>query len=206
VPSVAKERTCYQYDVLELIAWNSWVAPGKNHKAEDEIRPVEAVSIWVKKHPKGAPKDDKFISLVAKVKGKIYRHHFIECHQKSDSYACAGECDSGQLQLKNGMQLHLEALSFTVEDTDGPRAELVLNQREETKWLKSKKVPCPAYVVEGLNVCYDKKTADAGVHYEGCLRSHQSCAKIGKRHFGSYPNESAAESAYYRCKQNSPNL
>lgn len=202
----AKARTCYQYDVLDLLAWNSWVPVNGKHKTDDEMKPIEEVLIWVKKHQKRASKNDKLIALAVKVNGKVYRHNFIECHKKSGMYACSGEDDSGQLQMKNGMQLHLETLDFVVDYSDEPRAELVLKQREGAKWLKSKKITCPTYVVEGLNVCYDKKTADAGIHYEGCKRSHQSCAKIGKRHFGSYRNDSDAESAYYRCEQSRPNL
>ena len=197
----AKKRTCWQYDVSGLIAWNSWVAPGKQHLAKDEVKPIKEVYIWEKKQTQ----KEKQIALVAKVAGKVYRHNFIFCTKKKGQLSCGGECDSGQLQLKNGMQLHLETLDFTVEDMEGPRAELVLTQRVKEAWLNPKKVTCPKDVVEGLNVCYDKRVINAGVSYDGCVRSHLPCDKIGKRHFGAYPNEESAQSAYYRCEQNRPN-
>ncbi len=197
----AKKRTCWQYDTSSLVAWSSWVAPGKKHLAKDEIKPIKEVYIWIKKKTK----KEKYIALVAKVAAKTYRHNFIMCDKKKNQFACGGECDSGQLQLRKGMQLHLETLDFVIEDMQGSRAELVLTQREKDMWLKPKKTTCPKYVIEGLNVCYDKKVIDSEVSYKGCIRSHLLCDKIEKRHFGTYPDEDAAEAAYYRCEQSRPN-
>ncbi len=196
----AKSRTCWQYDTSSLIAWDSWVAPGKKHLAKDEIKPIEEVYIWTKSQTK----EQKLIALVAKVSGKIYRHNYIICHKEKGKFACGGECDSGQLELGKDMKLQLDTLSFVVDDMEGPRAELVLTQRKQGSWLRAKKVACPEYVVEGLNVCYDRKIIDSGISYDGCIRSHLACDKVAKRHFGAYPNENSAQSALIRCEQSRP--
>jgi hypothetical protein len=54
-------------------------------------------------------------------------------------------------------------------------------------------------------VCYDKKRFSAGqAIYKGCIRSKISCKRIGKYHFGKYPNDQKAHAAFKRCYTSNP--
>ena len=187
------KRICWQYDPSQLIAWNS---TADIHTAKDELKDIKGVYIWKKKN-------HKEIAFVTKVGEHVYRHPFISMYEKGKMSKYGGECDSGQLQLDKNMNLHLEFLYFMSEEenADGPKAELELNQRDTNATLKATQVVCPEYVVEGLTVCYSNKDDNT---YKGCVRSKQACSKIGKRHFGTYPNEASAEGAYWRCIRSEP--
>jgi len=54
-------------------------------------------------------------------------------------------------------------------------------------------------------VCYDKKYMNRNKPiYSGCVRSKSSCESISKYHFGRYPNDKKAHSAFLRCSSGSP--
>ncbi len=54
-------------------------------------------------------------------------------------------------------------------------------------------------------VCYDKKYLNGNKPiYSGCVRSKRSCKSISKYHFGRYPNDRKAHSAFVRCSSGSP--
>ena len=187
------KRVCWQYNPAQLIAWNS---TANIHTVKDEVKDIKGVYIWKKENKKE-------ITLVTKIGERIYRHPFISMYEKGKMSKYGGECDSGQLQLDKNMNLHLEFLYFMleVESADGPKAELVLNQRDTKAILSATQVTCPEYVVEGLTVCYSNKDDHT---YKGCVRSKLACHKIEKRHFGTYPNEASAEGAYWRCIRSEP--
>ena len=187
------KRVCWQYDPAQFIAWNS---TAEIHSVKDEMKDIKGVYIWKKKNKKE-------IVFVAKVAEKVYRHPFISMYEKGKISKYGGECDSGQLQLDKNMNLHLEFLYFMLDEEsyEGPKAELVLNQRDTNATLNATQGVCPEYVVEGLHVCYSKKVDN---RYEGCVRSKVACEKIEKRHFGLYPNEASAEGAYWRCIRSEP--
>jgi len=190
----AEEPKCWRYDASRLIAWNSWVEPGKKHLPQDEVKPIE----WVYIMALGEVAEKKDIALVAKTGERIYRHNYISCYKKEYGFACGGECDSGQLQLDKQMRLHLEQLDFVKEvKYEGPVAELVLKSRDEKAWLKANAVACPEHVFEGPYVCYDERK---GKEYQGCVRSPKQCKRIGKKHFGRYPDEQATRDALWRCQ------
>ncbi|MBN2824047.1 MAG: caspase family protein [Campylobacterales bacterium] len=59
-------------------------------------------------------------------------------------------------------------------------------------------------------VCYDRRIKQSeGRHitylkYEGCKRYNQPCARLGKEHFGKYPNDYRAHKALIRCNSSRP--
>ncbi len=55
-------------------------------------------------------------------------------------------------------------------------------------------------------VCYSEKfsTTNAKATYIGCIRSNRVCNTIRKNHFGKYPNDAKAHSAFKRCTQGNP--
>ncbi len=55
-------------------------------------------------------------------------------------------------------------------------------------------------------VCYSKKfsTNNGKSFYTGCIRSNKACNNLKKEHFGKYPNDEKAHSAFLRCIKNNP--
>ncbi len=194
----AEEPKCWSYDASQLIAWNSWVEPGKKHLPQHEVKPIE----WVYMMALGEVAERKDITLVAKVADRIYRHNYIGCNKKEYGFACGGECDSGKLQLNKQMHLHLEWLDFVKEVRyKGPEVELVLKSKDEKIWLKANTVVCPVYVFEGPYICYDERK---GKKYQGCMRASKECKSIGKKHFSRYSDEQATRDALWRCQSSKP--
>ncbi len=199
----SSNRTCWSYDTGQLLALKNHTFPDEKPDLSSKIDPIESVYIWKKKKISDA---EETIALVTKVSGRIYRHNFIFCRQNGEVKECGGECDSGHFMVDKKMRIKFGQIDFD-EEIDGkePRTILELRGAKEEQWIKSIKVRCPEYVIEGLHVCYDHKKTKESVRYYGCVRSKKSCKSIGKKHFGRYGDDGAAESAFYRCEQNRPN-
>jgi len=192
-----KAEQCWQYDVNMFKGWNE-VAWAKNkYISKNEIKPLEQVLIWRKKWTK----KQKLLAVVVKTDKRIYRNSFFECHTKEGKLECGGECDSGGFVLDKTMRMKEGTVLFSKDgDYGGPVLEMELTQNNK-EWIKRKVILCPEFVHEGRYVCYDHKSVNARVKYEGCMRTNVPCGSIRKRHFGHYATETSAEEAFYRCER-----
>jgi hypothetical protein len=58
-------------------------------------------------------------------------------------------------------------------------------------------------------VCYDKRVkvivdGEMYLKYKGCKRFNTSCKRLGRAHFGRYPNDQKASQALNRCLRATP--
>jgi len=195
-----KPEQCWQYDVNMFKGWNEKAWAEKRYISENEIKPLENVLIWRKKWTK----EQKFLAVVVKTDKRIYRNNFFDCHAKQDIFECRGEDDSGGFTLDCSMGMTDGTVLFSKEGGyGGPVLEMELREKSHVK-ASRKVVVCPEFVHEGRYVCYDYKSVDSGVRYEGCMRTNVPCGSIRKRHFGHYTTELLAEEAFYRCQMSRP--
>ena len=195
-----KPEQCWQYDVNMFKGWNEKAWAKNKYISANEIKPLEEVLIWRKKWTK----KQKFLAVVVKTDKRIYRNNFFECHVRKGKLQCGGECDSGGFVLSRTMGMTEGTIQFSKEGGyGGPVLEMELRQKNNVK-ASRKVVVCPEFVHEGRYVCYDHKSVDSGVRYEGCMRTNVPCGSIRKRHFGHYATEVVAEEAFYRCKRSQP--
>jgi len=192
------QRVCWSYDPASFVAWDRWVPPGAHHDPNHELKPIQELYFWQKKGHKN-------LALMLKVHNHIYRHEYLyEYEQTPHMRKYGGECDSAQLQVDGHMNLHLEFVSFEIDDESagGVTTELELFPRDPKAWLKPHEIPCPSYVVQGRYVCYNKRVELKGKrHYQGCVRSISPCKQMMLKHFGHYESDASAEEAYWRCKR-----
>jgi len=195
-----RPEQCWEYDVNMFKGWNKEAWAKKIYISKNEIKPLEKVLIWRKKWTK----EQKLLAVIVKTDKRIYRNNFFECHLKEGKFQCGGECDSGGFVLDKTMHMREGTVLFSKEEGyGGPVLEMELTQNTK-EWLKRKVILCPEFVHEGQYVCYDHKSVDTSVRYEGCMRTNVPCGSIRKRHFGHYSTEVSAEEAFYRCEQNQP--
>jgi hypothetical protein len=133
-------------------------------------------------------------------------------------YRCGGECDAGELFLEKDFSIRLiEPYKLELDIPvalyqEERRAKLDL--RKDIQKSRAHQTTCPLYTerlfnpeaLGGhtadplLNVCYVSKVRrGTSWAYEGCLMNANPCKRIGKQHFGHYPNIEDAYKAFLRC-------
>lgn len=196
-----RPEQCWQYDVNMFKGWNEEAWAKNKYTSKNEIKPLKKVLIWRKKWTK----KQKLLAVVVKTDKRIYRNSFFECHAKQGKLECGGECDSGSFVLDKTMRMREGTVHFTKDGNYGePVLEMELTQNNK-EWIKREVILCPEFVHEGRYVCYDHKSVNTRVRYEGCTRTNVPCGSIRKRHFGHYATEVSAEEAFYRCERSQPN-
>jgi len=153
---------------------------------------------------------------------RVALQQYLYCHPdgKGGAYRCGGECDAGEILITKNGDLHFgtEApLELDIEKPDPMEEEdrSTIHPVGKDRISEAHPSPCPPVVVIFFNpvrdgedasirhpyVCYDRKS---GGEYQGCDFSTRPCERIGKRHFGRYPTESASHAALERCVQSRP--
>jgi hypothetical protein len=91
-------------------------------------------------------------------------------------------------------------LDIEVKEGNGPKASLSTYNGPEQKSKHTRIFPY---------VCYEKRIkinieGETLLKYKGCFRVDVSCKRIGRAHFGKYPNDYESFKALKRCVNATP--
>jgi hypothetical protein len=153
---------------------------------------------------------------------------YVECPWDANltRYVCRGECDAGSMLLDRNMTLSFDDDHRIQADIDGTGGQMSEEERTSVYFVpgidhaQAKPVHCPLYIEQLFDpiregehgdagplkhVCYTSKNqTHTSLRYTGCTLQPRKCDKIGKKHFGDYPNIFDAYDAYLRCEDGKP--